>query len=149
MGSLGAIHEDVRFDWAAAARLAAELRATAAVLEAQVGARNAAAGVAREEWRGVFAEQFGERMRICTADARRFAAAMRDGAAQLDELAELARQEQQRRERAREWERQERDEGLGEKVVEFFVGERDRPPIPPPVEPKRIAIVSPGAAGRG
>ena len=39
MGDLGAIHEDVRFNWAAAADLAAELRACAAVLDEQVPQR--------------------------------------------------------------------------------------------------------------
>ena len=53
---------------------------------------------------------------------------MQTAAHQLEELARLAQEEQDRRVKAREWEQQEKDEDLVEKGVELFTGERDKPP---------------------
>lgn len=104
MVDLGPIDEPVNFDWEGAAALSAELRRTAAVLEGQVASRNTIAQGALEEWRGVFAQQFeGNRMRICTSDARTLAGAMREAATKLDGLASDARAEQERRDAARAW----------------------------------------------
>ncbi len=140
---LGAIGEDVQFNWAAAGELAAELRSTAGVLEYQVGERRRIAVGAREQWEGVFAGQFDGRVGICTGDAQRFAAAMCQAAAKLEELARLARQEQQRREQARAWVEQQESEGwLERNILDPLFGEDDLPPPPPPVEPPRIAIAA-------
>jgi hypothetical protein len=132
--NLAGIEEDVPFDWAGAERLAAELRSTASTLDTQIPDRNAYASDALVDWRGVFSEQFGTRMTTCTTDAGRLAGAMELAANQVDELARLAREEQDRREAAREWKRQQDDEGIIDKVGDFFGGE-DKPPIPPPVQP--------------
>lgn len=128
MGELEGIHEDVPFDWDGADALVAKFRSTASRLDGQVPRREADAEDAREEWRGVYADRFGGRVRICTGDAKGIAGAMETAAHQLEELARLAREEQDRRLKAREWEQQERDEGLLEKGVEVFTGERDKPP---------------------
>ncbi len=142
-GPLGAIGEDVQFNWAAAEELAAELRSTAGVLEYQIGERRRLATGARQQWQGVFAEQFDGRVGICAGDARRFTAAMRQAAEQLEELARLARQEQQRREQARAWVAQQESEGwLERNILDPLFGEDDLPPPPPPVEPPRIAIAA-------
>src|SRR5690349_12737162 len=119
MADLRGIHDDVRFNWSAAERLAAELRATAGVCEGQIQHRNMIAGHAKHDWRGVFAEQFIGRMKTCTGDAKRLADVMRYAADQLDELGRLARQEQHRRERAREWERRQKHQGLWEDFEEL------------------------------
>jgi len=149
MAELGAIQDDVRFDWSGAERLAAEFRATAGVLEGQVPHRNAIAGQAKQEWRGAYAEQFTGRMRTCAGDAQRLADAMRTAASQVDELARLAREEQTRRERARDWMAQQEDESLLEKAKDFVFGEDDKPPVPPPVEPRRFTSTAPVAGSRG
>jgi uncharacterized protein YukE len=135
MVELGAIQDDVVFDWSAAADLAAEFRTTATVLEEQIPRRNAIAGRARQEWRGVYAEEFSGRMLICTRDAEHLADAMMQAAKQVDELARLAREEQTRREKAREWVEQQADRDAAEKLKDLVTGDGDKPPTSRPPEP--------------
>jgi len=148
MGELGAINEDVRFGWAEATALAAELRSTAGVLEGQIAERNAIEGPAREEWRGRFAVEFDGRVEVCVGDADRIAGSLREAADGLDEWARLAREEQDRREYAREWEANNDDGGLFDSVSDWAFGEDDLPPPPPPVEPPSIPVAEIQVAGR-
>ncbi|GIF07982.1 hypothetical protein [Actinoplanes siamensis] len=149
MVDLRGISEDVPFDWAAADRLASQLRSAADACESQIARRTSMAARAAQEWRGVYARQFGTRMDICTGDARRLATAMRTAANQVDELSRLAREEQDRREKARAWQRrQEEEESLLDKIGDFVFGEDDLPPIPDPVTPPRFTIAAPAAATR-
>ena len=158
MVDLGPIEEPVIFDWDGAARLSAELRRTASVLEGQIPGRNSIAQAALEEWRGVFAQQFeGNRMKICTADANKLAAAMREAATKLDGLAEDARAEQERRNAALAW-KAEHDRWLAQQNAEsnlekaaegvagFFGFEQDPEPEPftqPMPEPKTEILEQP------
>lgn len=148
MGELGAFREDVRFGWTEATALAAELRSTASSLEAQITERYGIKRPAREEWRGRFAVEFDGRVGICAGDADRLANSLRDAADGLDELARLAREEQDRREYAREWDANHDDGGFLDGVGDFVFGEDDLPPPPPPVEPPRIAIIQPSVGTR-
>jgi hypothetical protein len=149
VGDLGAIHEDVRFNWAAAADLAAELRLSAAVLEEQVPQRRHLAALPRAEWRGRYAEAFDRRIGVCVGDAGRFATSMRSAADDLDELGRLAREEQARREQAREWQRkQDAESWLERNILDPVFGEDDLPPPQPAVEAPRIAIAAPGGGAR-
>jgi hypothetical protein len=59
-------------------------------------------------------------MDTCTNDASRLSAAMEKAAHQVDELARLAREEQERREKAREWKRERDNEGFLDQVGDFF-----------------------------
>jgi uncharacterized protein YukE len=148
MGELGAYREDVRFGWAEATALAAELRAAAGELDGQIGERHAIKSPAREEWRGKYAQEFDGRVEVCTGDAGRLAEALREAADGLDELARLAREEQDRREYAREWEANNSDGGFLDAAGDFLFGEDDLPPPPPPVEPPRIPIAEPSVGTR-
>jgi hypothetical protein len=159
MGELGAIHEDVKFDWAMAADLAAELRSTATVLEAQQHDRERLRGMAREHWEGRFGDEFDGRVGVCIGDAGRLASSLRAAADRLDEMARLSRKEQDRRVRAQEWEKAQADGGGGllgavpvvgdviDSVGDFVFGEDELPP-PPPVEPPTIPIEAPAVVGR-
>jgi uncharacterized protein YukE len=147
--NLAGIEEDVPFDWAAAERLAAELRSAAGTLDSQVSSRNAYAHGALEEWRGVFAREFTGRMRTCSNDAGRLSSAMTLAAKQVDELARLAREEQRRREAARAWKRHHDSRSLVEKVGDFLTGGEEQPPIPPPVQPPVWTADSHMPPGRG
>ena len=144
---LAGIEEDVRFNWDGAASLERELRSTAGTLDHQVPQRNGYATHAREEWRGLCSRQFAQRMQICTTDAGRLSDAMTLAANQVQELAEAARREQDRREKARQWKKDQDDEGLLDKAGDFLFGEDDKPPIPPPEPPPRF--VTPPAPARG
>jgi uncharacterized protein YukE len=144
MPDLRGINEDVQFNWNAAAELVAEFRSTANVLNQQIGERKQVGAAARKQWEGAYATQFDGRLNICTGDAQRFVVSMRKAADDLEELARLARQEQQRRVLAREWvAQQERKNWFERNVVdpvkEVF-GEADVPPPPPRVEPPKIPI---------
>jgi hypothetical protein len=145
---LKGIEEDVKFNWAGATSLERELRATAGTLDRQVPARNGYASHAREEWRGLYSRQFAQRMRICTSDAGRLSDAMTLAANQVKELAAAARREQDRREKAREWKREQDNESTLDKVGDFLFGEDDKPPIPPPEPPPRFISPPPGTQGR-
>ena len=87
-------------------------------------------------------------MRICTSDAGRLSSAMELAANQVQELAEAARREQDRREKAREWKREQDNEGFMDKAGDFLFGEDDKPPIPPPEPPPRFVSTAPPAQGR-
>jgi len=144
---LAGIEEDVRFNWDGAASLERELRSTASTLDQQVPQRNGYATHARDEWRGLYSRQFAQRTQICTTDAGRLSDAMTLAANQVQELAEAARREQDRREKARQWKKDQDDEGLLDKAGDFLFGEDDKPPIPPPEPPPRF--VTPPAPARG
>ena len=159
MVELGPITEPVDFDWDGAAALSAEFLRSAEALEGQVPSRNTIAQAALEEWRGVFAQQFeGNRMRICTADARKIAAALREAATTLDKLAADARDEQDRRNAAMEWkarhdawQAEQNSESFGEKVKEL-VGIGGDSPEPEPFTQSEIqpnhAVIAPPAVMR-
>ena len=149
MVDLRGIAEDVPFAWSAATRLAGELRAAADTCEGQIPRRTTIAGQAATEWRGLYARQFSDRMRICTGDAQRLAVALRQAADQVDELARLAREEQDRREKARQWQREQEDESVLDKVGDFLFGEDDLPPIPDPVTPPTFTTAAPISTARG
>ncbi|GAA2710700.1 MULTISPECIES: WXG100-like domain-containing protein [Actinoplanes] len=148
MVDLRGISEDVPYDREAADRLAGQLRAAADACDGQIPRRTTIASHAAQEWRGVYARQFGTRMDICTGDARRLATAMRQAAQQVDELSRLAAEEQSRREKARAWQQQQEDEGVLDKIGDFFFGEDDLPPIPDPVTPPRFTSPAPATAAR-
>lgn len=134
MGELEGIDEDVPFDWGGAKALVAKFRSTANRLEEQVPRREADARAAREEWRGLYANQFDAHMKICMSDAKAIAAAMRDAALKLEELARLAREEQNRRVKAREWEEDQKNKSTWEKFTdEVGITSKDDDK-PPPVD---------------
>jgi len=104
MSDLGAIHDPVPFDHAAADALVARLHAGASLLRAQKHRRDTLASTARKDWRGVYEGKFAARMTVCLTDAERLAHAMEQAAAQVKQLATAATEEQQRRDVAKKYE---------------------------------------------
>jgi uncharacterized protein YukE len=156
MADLGAIEEDVKFDWDTARQLSTQLRTAAAELDGQIPHRNAIAQHAKREWRGRYAGKFTDRMSICTGDAARLADALRRAANQLDELSQLAHEEQHRRELARAWkvehdawEEHQKHRGVLEQVGDFFGGDDEpKPPVGPPKTVPTYTIEAPTAGSR-
>ena len=149
--------EPIIFDPAAAVRLAVRFRATASVLRAQIPHRRAIATTAREEWRGAYATKFEQRMNVCASDAERLAEAMDTAAAQVDELARLAQEEQDRRTAAREWkvrhdkwQQHQDNRGVLGSVGDFFTGGEDEPEPPDltPTATPNALITAPAQTGR-
>lgn len=157
MVDLGPFMEDVKFPWATASRLSAEFRRAAGELDAQTPRRNAMAGHAKEDWRGAYARKFSGHMKVCMGDAARIATALHEAAATLDELAKLAREEQARREIAREWKREhdawkreQSNDGLLENAWDGLAGDDEpKPPDIPQKTPPTRTIEAPATGGRG
>src|SRR4051812_8636419 len=148
MLNLGTYETDVDFAWEAASRLKQSFLRAASELEAQIPRRNAYAGHALRDWRGRYADEFeSEHMAVTARDAHRIAAECRRCAAMLEELARLAREEQQRRELARAWKTEhdawEREQashhglgGLLDDIGDAVFGDGEpRPPDLPEIKP--------------
>ena len=159
MSDLGAIDEDVQFEWEAARSLSNALRITAGELQIQIPRRNAFAVEARRDWQGEFAGKFITRMTYCTVDASRLAEAMLDAANKVNELSLLAREEQERREMARAW-KIEHDAWVQQEILSglnsashlagLFGVRSGEPvcPVGPPATPLQYTIPTPTAANR-
>ncbi|HEX8157811.1 MAG TPA: hypothetical protein VF526_10545 [Solirubrobacteraceae bacterium] len=160
MEDLGAIHEPVPFNWEAADALVAQFNAGAGLLRGQRSRRTDLASKARTDWRGVYEGKFGARMTVCVTDAGRLADAMELAAKQVKELAQLAREEQQRRDVAKQYERDLKEwqdrrdqrsalEAGVDGFTEFFGADDGKPQ--PPDGPKSTPVLTadaPNPAGR-
>jgi uncharacterized protein YukE len=148
--------EPITFDFGTAHSLAARFRATADLFRSQVSQREGLADGARREWRGVYAVKFDDRMSVCRNDAGRLATALDDAARQVDELARLAREEQDRRTAARAWkvkhdawERDKADDNFLESAWGGVFGDGEpKPPNLTPRMPPTIPLASPAPAPR-
>lgn len=155
MTDLGPIEEDVKFAWGPAAALSAQLRRAARTLDHSVPRLNAAAHHAKQDWHGAYARRFDDHMSKCTGDARRFVAALEGAAEKLDQLAELAREEQHRREIAREWRirhdewERNRTPVLSDIGDALGIGEDEpKPPNLPEIHPRPLLAEAPPSSGR-
>jgi hypothetical protein len=94
--------QDVRWDQAASARAASELRRIADEIDRSCFERGAAAEQATREWRGAHRRKFDDHLREAMRQARALAEEYRIAAARIDQAAQRAREEQTRRVRERE-----------------------------------------------
>lgn len=90
--------QDVRFDHAAAARLAAEASALAAQLTSDAGVRGDLAAAVLADWRGRRADRATPRLRGLPDELEERAADLRNLAATVEQASAEARAEQARRE---------------------------------------------------
>lgn len=104
---------DVRFDFAAASDLASACRSAASRVDALHSSRVTWVSVATEDFSGYFATLFSDNASSEGVDAANLASCLRDVAAKVEALAQMAREENAARRRAREWQaRQDRKSGL-------------------------------------
>ena len=147
----------VPFDFDAASDLAARFRSSAGLVTAQqLPRRHQLAATAREDWRGRYAEIFDTRMKQCSDDAERLAEALRDAATKVEQLAQEAREEQQRRDRANEYLREhaawrererERNNDLLPEFLDF--SSHDEPEMPDMTgEPSSLPVMDPNIRAR-
>ncbi len=127
MGDLGPIDEDVRFDHGAAERLISLCNAAAGVIDGQTGSRASWVATAQRDFEGHFSRLFTSNARIAAADAHEVAAKLRDVARFTSTLAEEARSEQARRDKAREWQRERDERNLAEKGWDWLTNDNDAP----------------------
>lgn len=157
MTDLAPLMTDIKFPFALASRLSAEFRRAASDLDAQIPRRNAMATHAKEDWRGTYSRKFDGHMKICTSDAGKIASGLEEAAATLDELAQLAREEQERRDIAQawkvkhdEWEREQSNDGALENAWDGLAGDDEpKPPDLPVKTPPTRTIPDPTTGGRG
>ncbi len=142
MADLGAIEEDVRFDYAAADTLARLCDAAASVIEGQAGSRASWRNTALTEFRGHFSELFRSNGAVAAADATELSNRLREVGTGARRLKEEARKEQQRRETARAWNREQEDPSQWDKGVDAVFG-GDDPPVGPPAEEPTIPVSAP------
>lgn len=138
---LGAIDEDVPFDWDGAAALITAFETMASEIETQRSQRTDAAEHAMVDWLGEAVTQYVQRHNQGDLDAGELVTALRDAAEDVRAMQRAAQEEQDRREAAREYvralEENEENEGFFDKVGDFFGGEDfEPPPMPPPPTPE-------------
>ncbi len=147
----GSEEEDVPFDWGGADLLIAEFRATATVIEGQRGSRQSAGDHALIDWKGPHAEDFLIRRSTCDADAVQIAESLRRSATQVEDMRIAAREEQKRRELARDYLRVKgENQRLGEDASFVTAVEEFRMPTsPPPRQGAPMVLVpAPAIGGR-
>jgi hypothetical protein len=158
MLNLGTYETDVDFAWQAASRLKHSFLRAASELEDQIPRRHAYAEHAMRDWRGRYAQEFeSEHMAATAGDARRLAAECRRCADMLEELAQLAREENERRKLARAWEaehkaweREQAHRNLIEAVGDGLFGDDEpKPPDLPETKPHPRVAQDPGIRARG
>src|SRR4051794_25507320 len=158
IGAFGPFRTDVPFAWHTASALKQSFLRAADELEAQIGRRTSYAEDAKREWRGKYTEEFESgHMAAIRGDAHRLAAACRACATMLEELADDARQEQERRELLRAWaeeheawEREQAHRNIAEKLRDLLGGDDEpKPPDLPQIRPHPHVPDVPSIAGRG
>jgi RHS repeat-associated protein len=153
VGDLGAIHEDVPFDFGVANALIAACENAAAAVEGQAGSRASWTNTALTDFKGHFSELFRSNAAVAAGDATELCNRLRETARGVRRLKEEARKEQQRRNTAREWV----NRNLFEKGWDWLTNHH--PPGGPGAEKPTISVSppinrgrenpTPGSGGRG
>lgn len=155
MTDLGAYEEDVRFAWGEASKLKHEFERAADELEEQLPRRRKLAHHAEDDWRGRYVSVVRRQHMACTLDdAKAIAAEMRRCAKMLEQLANLARQENKRRAIAREWKtrhdewERNRQGGIMGFVNDLDGNEEPEPPDVPEIVPQPFVSTTPPCGSR-
>lgn len=156
--NLGPIEEDVPFAWGEASSLKHSFIRAARELRQQSKRITKYGDDALEEWRGRYAKEFeGEHMAITTGDADKIADECERCAEMLSQLANLAREEDDRRKVARawkaehdKWEEDQKNRGFGGWLEDTITGDDEpKPPDLPEIKPQPLVAKSPPVEGRG
>lgn len=136
--NLGAIDEDVDFNFAHAEALQQAFTGAAGVLEGQETSRSTIVNHAKDEFRGHFSELFSSNAATAASDATDIATALRNAADYVLELIDQAKEENERRRIAREF-KAEQDKlherwGAAKDGWDKVFGEPE-PPVGPPSDP--------------
>jgi uncharacterized protein YukE len=155
---LGIYDRDVEFAWGEASRLKHEFERAADELEGQLGSRRSQADHAERDWHGRYRSVFENIHMSCTiGDARGIVAELRRCAQMLEQLANLAREENDRRRQARawkvkhdDWKRAKDHQGILGDIGDFLGGDDEpKPPNIPVVTPQPFVASEPPSNDRG
>ncbi|MEA2154781.1 MAG: hypothetical protein QOE11_921 [Solirubrobacteraceae bacterium] len=158
MVDLGPIEADVPFAWDAASRLKHEFERAADELDRQLRTRRHAADHAEQDWHGRYSSVFEHFHMGCTInDGRGIAQELRRCAQMLEQLANLAREENDRRRLARAWkvkhdawEQAQKHDNLFDDLVDVVGGDGEpKPPNVPELKPQPFVATGPPGGERG
>lgn len=158
MVDLGPYDKPVDFAWAEASKLKHSFIRAADVLGEQLSARRELGERALRDWRGVYAREFeSSHMEITQSDAVRLIAEYTVAAEMVSQLANLAREEQERRDLAMVWKvehdawvEEQRERSAGEKLLDWGLGDDEpKPPQLPEIKPQPFVATGPPMMERG
>ena len=147
MGALSGIEEDVPFDDGAADRLITVCDGAASLIIGQAGSRASWQATAARDFKGHFAHLFRTNQATAHRDATELAGALRSTATGARRLKEEARKEQQRREVARQWKKEQEDRNLLERGHDWLFGD-ETPPFGPADAPIHLDAPAPPSGHR-
>ncbi len=139
MGDLGAIEEDVPFDFGVASTLATACDNAASAVEGQSGSRASWVTTGLIDFKGHFSTVFADNAAVAAGDATELSSRLREVATGVRKLADEARKEQQRRDTARAWKKEHDDRSLIHKGWDAITG-GDDPPVGPPAAEPTVAV---------
>jgi hypothetical protein len=140
---LGDIDRDVPFDWHGATRLKAMLKAMAEAVQYQRSTRLSAFDAGLRSWQGAARTAYDQNPRHVKGDtdAHDLIVALEDAFQDVEALEDAAREEDDRRRRARAWVKayahNEDTENFGDNLHDIAFGEDfQAPPMPEPPRPE-------------
>ncbi|QWW19103.1 hypothetical protein I6B53_08240 [Schaalia sp. 19OD2882] len=128
-GNVGALRgmPDVKYDFAVSADVAAAFTAAATALTDQTASRNSARTTGSTGFKGHYAQLFADNGTTQMDDLREIAAKLRSVATQIAEVDEAARQENERRRKAREWAERQANRNVLDDLHDVIFGGEDPP----------------------
>ena len=130
MADLGAIEEDVPFDFGAASALASACDAAASSVDGQAGSRAGFVSTGLTDFTGHFADLFSDNAVTAAGDASELSERLREVASGVRQLSDEAHKEQQRRETARKWKHDHDNRNIFEKGWDAISGGDDLTCLP-------------------
>src|SRR3712207_147765 len=116
---LGAIDEPVPFDFGVADALINVCRTSASSVDSQVGQRYSLVHTGWTDFKGHFSQLFAQNALICSADATELAMSLRAMADGAERLKQQAREEQDRRDKAKAWVQEQKDKSNWDKFTDW------------------------------
>lgn len=131
---LGAIDDPVPFDFGVAATLVRACRSAVSSVDTQVGQRYSFVHTGSTNLKGHFSQLFAQNALTASADATELAMSLRAMADAAERLAQQAREEQDRRNKAKAWVAEQKARSNWDKLVDWATDGSD-PPVGPPSTP--------------
>lgn len=139
MSDLGAIDEDVPFDFGAADSLISLCTSASSLINTQQASRARWVHAASTDFRGYFSDLFGSNATVASGDAQLLAQRLSEVASGVRQLRDEASKEQKRRQTARAWKHHLETRNLWDYVHDWVVGE-GAPPVGPPASQVHIQV---------
>ncbi|MBG6224932.1 RHS repeat-associated protein [Arthrobacter sp. CAN_A2] len=120
-----------RFSYVVAGSVQRTFESAATRIENQSGTRASYVSAAREDFEGRFSDVFQANATTAATDAAAVASALRTVAGYVGKMIDAGHEEDARRRANNEWVREHNDRNVGDRIVDFFAGEEERPNADP------------------